>query len=395
MTVSQRFFAGFPWRMILTTLDGETVTSLERLAMNRTLTFLLNQPAQCKGQVPSDDPRVNVTDVEPGLDAPHLSYSDRLLYAFRREATDPDVWVCRFGGIVTQIEDAAQTEQPYSTFTAFDPWQYLFRRAIYTSDGDRVGKAGISWNDTAGNEIVRQLLDYTIAQDGTAFVSYDSDSWDTTADLTINIGQGTSVGDALRQLVATGSMDIEFRPVYDTAQPGVCCTVHVHAQMGDTQDAAIFAWGTTPTVQGVSSLLDGSQMANDVRFHNGQGGDPVTPATDATSISRYGEYVSERFFPAQTQDAAVEEFAQRSLLWMAYGKRTVTLSPNPLLSPRPFLDYGLGDLVPVYATTRLRQQIPWGTAPTVYQRVYGIPITLGDDGVEKVDRLIASPDGFS
>ena len=73
----------------------------------------------------------------------------------------------------------------------------------------------------------------------------------------------------------------------------------------------------------------------------------------------------------------------------------MTVSPNPLLSPKPFLDYGLGDRVPISATPRLRQAIPWASDATIYQRVYGIPIVLGDDGVETVRQLIGSPDGFA
>jgi hypothetical protein len=132
-----------------------------------------------------------------------------------------------------------------------------------------------------------------------------------------------------------------------------------------------------------------------VQFYNGQGGDPVTPSEDTTSQARYGVYSAQQFFPAQTAPVAVEAYSDRYLAFTYQGRRTVTISPNPLLSPKPFLDYGLGDRVPVYATRRLRQAIPWDNAATVYQRVYGIPIVLGDDGVETVRQLVATPDGFS
>ncbi len=193
----------------------------------------------------------------------------------------------------------------------------------------------------------------------------------------------------------TGTLDIWFEPIYDTAKPGVCCTVHVYAQKGTTQDGAPFAWDISRFVNGISNLLDGAQLANDVQFYNGQGGPPVTAAVDAASQARYGVWSTQQFFPAQTVVAAVEAMAALQLDLRKQGRRSVTITPNPLLSPKPFIDYSLGDKVPVYATTRLRQEIPWSNSPTVYQRIYGIPITLGDDGVETVQRLVASPDGFT
>ena len=395
MARSVRFFAGYPWRFILTTLASETVTSLERLAANRTITYRLNQPAECKGQVPSWEPRINIVDIEPGLDAPHLSFDDRLMYGFRREQENPDVWVIRFAGICQQLEDTAQTDNAVSNYTAYDPWQYLFHRRLWDGTGF-VGTDGLVFDNVAGNEIVASILDTAIAGDGPAFIEYDSGTWDTTADLQITFQQGTSVGDALRQLIETGSMDIVFTPVYDpVAKPGVCCSVAVYTQAGSAQDAAIFSWDVGRSLVGISNLLDGDQLANEILFHNGQGGPLVTPADDTTSQSRYGIYQAEQFFPAQVKAAAVEAMGSFQLSLRAQGRRTVTINPNPLLSPIPFLDYGLGDRVPVYATTNLRQQIPWSNAPTVYQRVYGIPITLGDDGVETVRQLIASPDGFA
>lgn len=393
MTGSIRFFQGFPWRFIVTTLDSETTTSLERLASNREVVFRLNQPAYTTGRVPSNDPRINIVDVEPGFDAPHLSFADRLMFGFRREAVDPSSWVCRFGGIVTQLEDQSGPNQPYSTYSAYDPWQYFFHRRVLDGTGD-IGTTGLTYN-APGNEIVDDLLTNALT-DGDLHIDWDSGDWETTPTLEITFQQGTSLGAALQQVVQTGGIDIVFEPTYDpVANPGVCCTVMVYAQAGTTQDAAVFSWDVGRTVHQVTNLLDGENMANEVRYHNGQGGPLVTPQEDATSISRYGIYTTEQFFPAQVQDATVEAYAAWQLSLRSQGRRTVTLSPNPLLSPKPFLDYGLGDRVPVYATDRLRQAIPWANASTVYQRVYGIPITLGDDGVETVTRLLASPDGFS
>lgn len=356
MTVASRFWSGYPWRFVVTTLTGEVVTSLERLASNRTLTFKLNAPAVATGQVPSDDPRVNIPDVEVGLDAPHVSFADRLLFGFRREAINPADWVCRFGGILTQIEDSAQTDQPYSTFTAYDPWQYLFHRRLL--DGtDPVGVDGLHYT-MAGNLIVDDILTHSLAADGEMHIDWVIGDWDTTAVVDITFQQSTTVGEALSHLCQNHGMDIEFRPYYNAAQPGVCCLVYVHSEMGSVQDGAVFSWDQGRAVQSISRLLDGDQLANDVRYHYGQGGPAAAPAQDATSATRYGVYTSEQFFPGRTNEVDIDALAAFQLSLRKDGRRSVAITPSPLLAPKPFLDYGLGDRVPVYATTRLRQAIP-------------------------------------
>lgn len=383
-----RFYQGAEWRFVLTDRDSQPITSLERIAMARRIVYRLNQPAEAQMTVPSDDPRVNIPHDDG---APYVSYNDRLVYGLRREGGSPP-WVCRFAGIAVQVEDAVSGDQPYTPIKAWDPWQYLFRRAV--KDGTSlVGPAGLVFSATRGDVIVQQLLEDTIAADGDCYIELGS--FEATAELDITFQQGTSVGAALQQLCQTWTLDIEFAPVYDPGgKPGVCSTVRVYAQKGTTRDDAVFSWDVGRSVVGISDLLDGSQMANDVQFYNGQGGPPVTPAVASASQARYGVWSEHRFFPAQVQEPAVVAMAQLALDLQKQGRRTVTLTPSSLLAPVPLRDYALGDRVPVYATKRLRQPIPWAGEP-VYQRVYGIPITLSDDGVERVERLVASPDGVS
>lgn len=391
-----RLYGGYEWRALITDLGSVPVTNLERLAASRTVNYMLNKPATTAARVPSDDFRVNRLYEETGLDAPVVSFNDRLAYLFRREQPDTvSPWVCKFGGMVEQIEDAASADQPYSTFTAYDPWQYLFARPVMNGT-TLVGEDGISWTATRGDVIAKQIVDATIALHGTVHIDTTHGTFEHTDAIDINFQQGTSVGAALQQLCQTGTLDIVMSPVYDpVARPGICVVMNVYVQAGAVQDAAVFSWDVGRSVVGISSLLDGDQMANDVQFFNGPGGPPVAPAVDTASQSRYGFWGAQQFFPAQIQEVAVEAMAEFQLELRKQGKRTVTLSPSPLTSPIPLLDYNLGDRVPVYATDRLRQPIPWATDTTAYSRIYGIPITLSDDGVEQVSRLVTSPDGFS
>lgn len=391
-----RFFDGFLWRTVITDLDTVPITMLQDLSSSRTISYVLNKPATTAGRVPSDDPRVNLPHVETGLDAPSVSFNDRLAYMFRREAQGTAApWVCRFAGLLEQIQDEATDDQPYSTFTAYDPWQYLFARPIMNGT-QLVGPDGISWTATQGSVIAKEIVDATIGLHGNCYIDTSEGVFEATAPLDINFQQGTSVGAALQQLCQTGSLDIVMEPVYDpVGMPGICVIMNVYAQAGVVRDDAVFSWDVGKSLQGISNMLDGDQMANTIQFFNGQGGDPVAPSHDATSSARYGWWESQQFFPSQTIPEAVEAMSDFQLSLRSQGKRTISLTPNPLLSPIPLLEYGLGDRVPVYATQRLRQAIPWASDATIYTRVYGIPITLSDDGVEQVSGLVTSPDGFS
>lgn len=388
-----RFYRGFDWRFLVTDLESVVLTNLERSLTAAQVTVALNDPAQAKLTVPSDDPVVNIPHTDGN---PTVSYNDRLVYGFRREGGDPP-WRCRFAGVLMQIEDAVTEEQPYSPLTAYDPWQYLFHRTV-TNGTSPVGEDGLSFGDTRGDVIVEFLIENTIAVDGPCYLELGT--LEETAQIDINFQQGLSVGAALRQLVQTGTLDVELEPIFDpVAKPGICARLHVYVQKGEEQHDAVFSWDAGRQVVGISDLLDGDQMANHIQFWNGQGGvapgeDTPAPAIDAVSQARYGVWSEVRFFPGQTKAVAIEAFAELALSLRTQGRRTVTITPAPLVAPIPLIDYSPGDRVPVFASRRLRQEIPWSGEP-VYQRVYGIPITIGVDGVERVDQLLASPDGFS
>ncbi len=194
-----RFYRGYPWRAVITDRDSAPITMLDKLAGNRTIDFGLNRPASTKAQVPSDDPRVNLPTVEgTGLGPPSLSFNDRLAYLFRREAQGTQApWVCRFAGLVEQIEDASSADQPYSTFTAYDPWQYLFARPVLNpGTGQLIGKAGQSYTATRGDVIAHALVQSTITFNGGVYINIDDGFWEATDQIDINFQYGSSIGAA-------------------------------------------------------------------------------------------------------------------------------------------------------------------------------------------------------
>jgi len=72
--------------------------------------------------------------------------------------------------------------------------------------------------------------------------------------------------------------------------------------------------------------------------------------TDAASVTKYGEYWAQQFFPGATAPFQVTDLAEQQLALRAAGKTTVTFRPAPERSPRPWQDYYLGDRVPVWAS---------------------------------------------
>ena len=248
--------------------------------------------------------------------------------------------------------------------------------------------------------IVGELLKNTIVNNGTCGldmgVTYGGTVfWGGTIvaclPLDINFQQGLSVGEAWQQLTNNYDCDIIITPIYDPInRPGYLGEVSVVPQAGIERDNAIFAWDLpSQSLVQISRLYDGTLRANKVKFFAGQGGtalggQSVPVQTDAASVAKFGEYWRQQFFPGQNVAGVVQLLAQAELAFSANGRQTVTISPAPERSPHPFDEYYLGDRVPVYASNRLRAVL------SGYQRVYGIPVTIGDDGTETVQQLLTT-----
>ena len=369
------------WRFLITDLGGVGITLLDHLASDRMVTLKLNEAAEVTGTVPSDSDYVNRLHTD-GF--PLLSEGVRQLYCFRRESETPPYYTIRASTLVMQMNDAAASDDARSRFTAWDPWQYMMMRPVLQSsaatggtyvDGDLIDSAGLIYGaaQTAG-AIALDMINTTIAfADAGAPAAAqllflrtitNDGLTDPFGGTGYKIEQGTSLGQALQDLCATGYMDILLTPVYDSASPGALCDLDILSQSSPYLGAgvfnynAIFAWDMPGrSVTGIDDMFDGLGRANVVQFYNSQGGPAVTQQTDATSIASYGEYWAQQFFPAQTEAVAVVAMAQQQLELRKNYKQTLTINPAPTRAPDPFVDYGLGDRVPVYASNRLRQTV--------------------------------------
>ena len=460
---------------MVTDLSGATLTILDHLASDKMVTPKLNEPLEVSGTVPSDNSEINILHTD-GF--PFLAEGVRQLYGFRRESNSSPYYTIRASTLILQVSDASGTGDARTRFTAWDPWQYLFSVPVLDGLGGPLPSTGSVYSSAfSADAIILDLLENAslwssltapaAAQD--MFIDWSPSSGGTIQTCSgwangYEIQQGTSVGQAILDIVATGRCDVVFNPIYDpVGRPGILCSLSIFNQTSPTYGAgsfnypAVFAWDRPGrSVAAVDNLFDGASRANTIQYFSGQGGPAVPKLKNAASIAIYGDYWSQQFFPAQTYEQAVSTVAAMQLELRATFKETLTISPAPERSPEPFVDYYLGDRVPVYVSNRMRQAVPaaqntyagvnainsgivtvhttagfpatgsfivlgqyttyTGKTSTTFtgcsghpatvggelviaygilawQRIYGIPVEIDDNGVETVRELLVGPVG--
>lgn len=419
-----RFFQSYLWKFLVTDLNCVTITALDRLASNRRVTKTLNDALELSLDVPSDNIRVNLpyTDFDPKVDE-----GTRLLIGFRYEG--PSVWVNRANGIIMSAHDFQSGDIPTTSVTAFDPWRYLDYLPVINLDTVGTppvptpgpmywssnflgnpkpsvfagGPGGYGWK--VNEMIINQLELADSIYNGTTFgvgnglfLDYGQTAFygGTIEDISFPSGipgytqpNGTSIGDFLRGVCGDpgnglGYCDLVITPIYDPVnRPGLIGELSILARAGTQRDTAVMSWDRLPrTLTAFDRLQDGTQRANKIQNYHSRGGPPVTLKLDTASIAKYKTYYQSRFFPTQGgQVQELENLALAQLLLRNTGIETIAISPTPERAKVPFLDYDVGDTVPVWATKNLRKPV------FEYQRVMQIPIDISDEALETVTQL--------
>lgn len=385
--MSERFYESPPWRFAVTTLDTETLTFLDKLASNREVVRSLNTPLVITGRVPSANPEVNILS-DDGL--PFLAEGARLLYALRNESMVG--FNCRAAGIILEVRDRGNPSSAETTFVAHDSWQLAYRRPVVDSNGDLPTEAGLRYN-APGSDILVELLENSIATHGTLHLDIGTTSqWagtiETTEVLEIVFQQGMSLGEAMDQLVETGTMDILLDPVYDPLnRPGIIGDLSVFVQAGSNQYGAIFAWDKpSRSLVTLDRETDGNERANRVQYYAGQGGPAVPLQSDTAAVAEFGEYWSQQFFPGIDEAAAVEAIAASQLRLRSRGLVSYLMSPAPERSPVPFVEYDIGDYVAIYGSDQMREET------ATMKRVHTIPLAIGNDQMEAPANIVVADD---
>lgn len=379
----------------------------------RKLTYTLNAPAVIEAALVPDDPRVN-TIYSDGF--PFVSQSNRIIWAFQREGqlntTNEGPWVCRGAGILMSPEDEGDDFSELTHVVAYDAWMYLNARPYVDHFGNLpvapLYPNGVDYFATPGSTIIQDALRNSILHSGFAFVdagvanggtAFWGGTIETTAALDYHIDAGKMVGEIWTELCDLGNCDIVLTPIYDpTNRPGYTHELSVYNLAGEARPGVIFAWDRfSRQLSKISRQHDGTpgNFVNVVQYFQGQGGGfPIPLQTNPASIATFLQYWSQQFFPAQPvgDGSAVIALAEQALTMAKQGKRTMVLSPSPIRSPVPFLEYGLGDRVAIFATDRLRVAATADAVNGCAQRIQAIPVEIDDDGVSRVSGLICTPD---
>jgi hypothetical protein len=432
------------WRWLVTDINGVGITTLDKIASDRTVQPNLNEPLQVTGTVPSDNTEIKRLHTD---NLPSLAEGARQLYCFRRESETQPYYTIRASTLILQTQDAATSDDAVTRFTAWDPWQYLFYRPCYVTVGEGLGPVQPGGYTFTPGEcptmdcIISQLL-YNGLQNavgatwpgGTitgAAYNYFLDfgqfglppytgTFETLADTPTTgwfLEEGISIGQAIQDICSAGYCDIWMEPIYDPlVRPGILCQLNLYREWNDSAEhtggmgiynwPARFAWDRPGrSLVGVDDLFDGTQRANHILFWAGQGGEAGGYQTwDIPSIDTYGEYWAQQTFPGQP-GPGTDAIAKEQLVLRKKYKQTLTVNPAPERSPEPFVDYFIGDRVPIYVSNNARQSLPPDYLPPpapqpnplpsvyVWQRIYGIPVSIDDNGTETVRELIVGPIG--
>jgi hypothetical protein len=409
-TVRTRLEGPPPWRLIVTNLAGATLTILDKRSKERAFLFQMNGPATHTGLVPSDDPEINI----PTGGNAFVSHNVRLVYGLRRErrsGTSDDPWEPRYGGILEVTEDVA-ADAPTTRYVAYDSWGLLMARPALNPDGTFPRREGVRYKDARASDMAVELLANTVAIHGDVYIDASDSGLVETTDVIDGLtvfDQGLSVGEAWQQLCDTGTIDIILRPIYDPiGRPGKLCELVIRKPTTFTvRHHAVFGWDRAGrSVTELSRLIDGTRLADKVKVYAGQGGqaDSVPVQTDATAVSKYGQYWAQIFSVVrQGQSGLAALYALAQLELRKNGERTITFTPAPERGPEAFTDYQLGDYVPLWASRAFREPLgidfdtydPDFPGASGYQRVFAIPIELDDNGVERVNGILTTSNTMS
>lgn len=413
-----RVYADLPWRGIVTDIASRTLTLLDHRATDRQILYTLNAPAYHSAQVASDDVEINRPFPDP-TDPASVTNNRRLIFLFRREprlTPETPPYVCRFGGILMNVEDQGN-DAPTTRYTAFDPWQLLMSRPLHFPSGPHFGELppidGIKFNakdSPRASDIALAFLSMTDLLEGETHIDFSDTSLLPDSSILTNgitFTEGLSVGEAWQQLCDTGTIDIHLDPMYEpNFAPNKVCRLRFVPQedgvaAGPIRYGTVMAWDLPGhSLTNVSRMVDGTRLANRIAFFAGEGGVAIPVQSDAASIAAYGEYWAQQFFPDTHDRVKVALLAVAELAIRRDGARSISFVPTPERTELPLRDYDLGDFVPVWASRNLREPIgidydtfdannPGGSG---YQRIYAIPVDIDDNGVARVRGILTSRD---
>lgn len=388
--------------------DGTSLGDLTSVCKDRTRLPLLNGPQIVGGKVPSWHELVNTL---------HTDGLPLLTEGYRRVAVSKDATLV-FDGIVWHVEDEGDENECWTTFSALDPMGAFWpRRAARDADGD-LSYPTFMQDFTTGPAIMAEIVANSITWEGELGLAVGTAAAGG-ADLSgAPVDWPSSIGDVFSLLAKTGELDAIVTPGGAGRTMGT-----VDFYNGD--------YGTDRTATVSFSYAPGTGVGNVSRFKRTGDMDQI--------LNKYVKYLGPKYdeqhyagnvqiddpglpdppfstvntrILASRSDLSVfhgweiidDEYAnalrglhERSWLmesWLrAIPRELVFLTPSKkgALAPAGYAgfdssDFGIGDLVGLEVSAKARK------ASSGAVRVYGIPITIEDDGSETIEELILTAD---
>lgn len=369
------------WRTIICDLNGLPISNITRRATDRAFQFRLNRPDSYTFRVPSDAPEV----VGPWSDnRPYIEEGTRTIKAYRRELADDGVtyrYVLRFAGTIETVQDEGTPDDAHTTVVAYSPFYTLNKRLCRDSAGN---PANVTFDNASAVEIVANLLAWTITYAGNPGIAWGGAARGGAIGTFTASYQYQTIASAIIGLTDSfNGFDILWVPKDRT--DGVLATATVTARAGVTQAHVVFGWGVAPhNVETITNFKDRGTLAN-VIYGIGPDGAAVGPASDGSSIALYGQLETSESL-GDVNAAMVSPLITEELSFRKQPRQIVQIVPGAGVAFRPFIDFGLGDMINVWAGTRLRGGF------TGVQRVYGFDLSLNDEAIERISAIYVSAD---
>ncbi len=259
----------------------------------------------------------------------------------------------------------------------------------------------------SGGDLLQQMIDNTIANDGPMGIS-TAGTFNTTVPPALDVSFAltdwpTRIADIAALLFAAGAVDAMLAPTAAAGEPQAVLS-GLNAAGSDLSGSISFEWGTglknASHVRHVESMDD---FANVIRFFLGPRVQPnrwkgsIDASTSGittdptTSQSVYGNYVDYPVFDSRGTENTVREIYKRifnsELAYRMEPRQTLFLTPQAGLAPEPFDDYNLGDRVGAAVGAALGLTITGAV-----QKIFGFRLAIGQDGVGRVGELITTAD---
>lgn len=404
------------WTFHLTDIaSDQTIVDLTPIALSAQVSPRLNRSCAVNVNAPADDSSLQSVFAD----------GDFKLYPGTRGLKAYQDGALRAHNIVVNCSYSGGTESdPKVLISTLDPMFWLNFRQVWDDTG-HIADPTFERPIDAG-EMLRQMIRNSTYYDDIVIngvvprmfpIEVETGTFTTSADMGGFLTDGPqTIGDVVTSLVDTGQVDVVLQPVETSLgyTPGIMGQLNVVPAWGSTRSAT-FAYDTgAKNVESARRTLGIETLANRITYELGPkiGKDrwkgnitatgPNIPgaylAMSLASRQKFGVYHQVRVYDDDNDDQVTENDSRP--LFMALWKTELLLrsSPRDLLYmkpaasgdnfsvPRPFIDYGIGDIVNVQASAAL------GHPFAAQQRVYGFDVDIDDMGVERVSELITSAD---